>query len=316
MQDQNSKCRPYIPLDPKKWEEEWLKKCCLRTDPQDPTGCDCCYDHWTVELKNTSLLHQIAKEKADQKQVVLDFFTEKRDMLKSWYEDLLKADEAARKICGRFEVLASQMTIGHTNSRYTIKAIKYLFCMIKDFYLRLDRLKALYNKLWDCIKCLNHPEVNSSGVYKALVAYNEKLEALLKTADTLIALIIKAIRIANRVEQELSNDYGLKNVVICWQDKLQCAGNTPTTDNNNNDTDIDVICNPTDCKFEVPVVTFPIAQSAYFKKIRRLYLCHVKLSKDTMVDLHKLNVEKEKLLTQYQSLKKAVEETNPKSLCN
>ncbi|MBX2924693.1 MAG: hypothetical protein KF746_21000 [Chitinophagaceae bacterium] len=316
-QEQNDKvynCVPYQPLGD--WQKEWVKQCCLPPEEENPGGCDCCYDEWTREYKQTVLDLNLKLEEAEQGNIRYKFLSERREMLKSWYEDLAKADELARVICGQFEVLEAQVDKAHENSAYAIDAINYLFCMIKGFYIKVDGVKTILEDLLACIQRLNNPEVNKSGVYKSLQVYNEKLDALIKTRDEMIRLIILAIRISNLVEEELSENFGLQMVFACWKEKLKCKATDekpdPCADPEGEKKCTEI---PKDCKFELPAVSFPISGSVYFKKIKKLYTCHVDLSNTELSNLTILNKEKEELVARSESLKKAIEKTNPEQRC-
>ncbi|HEV7782671.1 MAG TPA: hypothetical protein VGO58_15460 [Chitinophagaceae bacterium] len=312
--DKSCIVNPYVDLGG--WEKEkWVIKCCTEPTTGTPGGCDCCYDAFTNVQKKTSLKLNEKLEKARQAAERYKFLNERRDMLKSWYEDLKKADELARTICGEFSLLDTQVEDAHQNSTYAIEAIRYLFCMIKDFFTQVDNLKTTFDNLWNCLATLNNPEVNRSGVYKSLQAYKEKLETVVKTRDELIRLIILAIRLSNQIEEELSDNYGIRRVFKYWRNRFNCCKKTEDTDPCKPEQEPDCKEPTSACVFVLPLVQFPILGSVYYKKIEKELLCHEKLSQTELTNLNTLNKEKAELVARTESLKKAIEETNPENRC-
>src|SRR5688500_4895046 len=84
------------------WDEK-IKDCCNKENPDDPRGCDCCYDTWQDELKDVKTKYSASEEKAKQLKDQLSIVIDRRDRLKSWYDELTKANDLARKICDQLE---------------------------------------------------------------------------------------------------------------------------------------------------------------------------------------------------------------------
>jgi predicted nuclease with TOPRIM domain len=155
------------------WESK-VKECCDMEDPDDPRGCDCCYDTWQDELKVVKTKYSESEEKAKQLKGELTIIVERRDRLKNWYDELTKANDLARKLCDQLELFLAQAEKVSTNTDLAVKAIKTLYCMIRDFYMQVDLIKTKYDRLQNCIKCLNNPALAPGvGIVKCLDEYGK-----------------------------------------------------------------------------------------------------------------------------------------------
>src|SRR5215212_5129251 len=92
----------YCPLPPD-WDND-VKECCYDMPPDDPGGSDCCYDVWKIQLDAVNRNFKEADEKAKRLQRQLDSAIMFRDKYKSWFEDLLRANDLAGYICQHMHV--------------------------------------------------------------------------------------------------------------------------------------------------------------------------------------------------------------------
>src|ERR1700730_5171187 len=169
------------------WQTDKKIDCCTKDGSETPPCCDCCYDTWTLELKNVSKEYNKVNEQANQINDQYKYIVIRRDKFKMWYDDLTKANDLAKTVCDQFEVIISQIEKICTNSGKAVDAIEILFCMLRDFYMQIDYLVSRYNELQNCIKCLNSSELTpGGGILKCLDMYFEKVDALVKTRNDLI----------------------------------------------------------------------------------------------------------------------------------
>ena len=299
------------------WMTDELKKCCHRDTGDDPSG-DCCYDTWQVRLQEVNTEFNRVNECAIQVKDELSAAIVRRDTLKKWYDELSNADELARKICDQLAVVLIQTKKVGTNTKCAVEAIQILFCMIRDFYKRVDYLVTRYNQLINCIKCLNSSLlVPGEGLYKCLEDYYAKLEIVVKTRDELIKKVILALKLATKIHKHIGGKHGYKKLIKAWIDALNCdescgcpqdqrRGRAAQNDSTSGDGD--------KCKLR-PMLSFPICNDEYYQEVGE------KLNKDeNKVDqlkdqLRQKNQEKEGLLACKQSLDAAIKEVDPKNRC-
>lgn len=189
---------------PQNWDEGRIDDCCT-SEPEDPKCGDCCYDTWTEELKDVTKRYDQVNEDAQQIQVRLGFMMDRRSRYKTWKDELEKGEELARKICHQLEIIAGQSEKIWYNSCKAAEAIRILFCMLRDFYTQVDYLKARYDELQNCINH-NHDSslVKGKGILKCLDEYYAKLDAVIKTRDALITLILDAIKLSELIRNGIS----------------------------------------------------------------------------------------------------------------
>jgi hypothetical protein len=314
------KCEP---IKETPWKDR-IKECCDKEDPDHPKGCDCCYDNWTEELKEVTTQFREADEEARQVSSELTFILERQGKLKKWYDELTTADELSRSICDQLEVLMDQTEKVYTNTHYTVKAIKILYCMIKDFYMQVDLIKTKYDLIQNCIRCLHDPALDpNQGILKCLSEYGLKLDALIATRDELIKLVMEAIYTAYRINKSLGEDYGLQMVIGEWQSTLNCdescaevtetpadykSQNKGGKKGSNNDKD-------EECEL-IPVLQFPVCNDPYYHLVKEKYDTDKANAGELAKKLVELNKKKESLLSCKQSLQAAIKETDPKARKN
>ena len=309
------------------WDAK-IKECCDKEDPDDPRGCDCCYDSWQDELKVVKTKYSESEEKAKQLKDELAVIADRRDKLKIWYDELTKANELARKICDQLEMLLTQVDKVSTNTGLAVKAIKTLYCMVRDFYMQVDLVKTKYDRLQNCIKCLNNPALGAGvGIIKCLEEYGKKLEIVIATRDELIKMLMAAIKIACRINKNISVEYGLATVITEWKTGFNCdvhcdddnaepcapAGAKAGSNKNATAPAQEDSCLGA-CSLE-PVLLFPICKDPYYNCIDDQYKADKKDAEDLAKELLKENKKKEALLACKQSLESAIKEVDPKNRC-
>ena len=146
--------KEYLTCEPR------VKDCCEKEKkpPETNNGSgDCCYDEWTLEFKDYDTKYQNADR-------LVTTLTERRmhlgtqkDMWKLWKDEMDKVCDFSEKICHQLEVLLHQTHRVSRNQWLTKRAINLLYCMVRDFYMQIDEIKVKYDRLQNCIKCLNNP---------------------------------------------------------------------------------------------------------------------------------------------------------------
>jgi hypothetical protein len=186
------------------WDKKTILECCDKETPDD-TCTDCCYDTWQKELKTVVQKASQAEEAANQLQYKWNLISDRRNTYKTWMDELDKAEKLARDICAQLDIIAVQSDKIWYNSCNAVKAIEILFCMIRDFFVQIDKIKSIYDDLQNCITKNNDPAlVRGQGILKYLDEYKLKLDAVLKIRDDIIKSILDALRIANLITNNIS----------------------------------------------------------------------------------------------------------------
>jgi hypothetical protein len=317
----------YKNLDTAEWEKDVLE-CCSKDDQENPGGCDCCYDSWVEELKEVNTKYNDVEEESRQIASSLTVILDRRDKLKSWYDELTKANDASRKICDQIDVFLCHIEKVSKNTMYTVKAIKVLYCMVKDFYMQIDVLKTKYEELINCIRCLNDPSLApGQGVMKCIEDYGKKLEAVIATRDVLIELLMKAIHTAFLINKNLGKDHGLYTIIEEWKVTFNCdepcppkpdcepgAKSYPVQHGQHGHAQHTTVDTAETCDLE-PVFQFPICSDPYYDEIRDRYESDRTKANELSDQLRDLNKKKESLLACKQSLQTAIAEVDPKTRC-
>jgi hypothetical protein len=290
-----------------------LTKCCMHETAEDPKGCDCCYDEWNNDLKNKQKDYGKLLEEASQAQATLLFYKGRRDGLKKWLDDLNQLDEYALEICDQFELIISQVDKICCNAGHTVKAVEILFCMIRDFYSQIDKIKILHDSVMNCIKQLNSSVLApGTGIVKCLEMYYEKLNAILKTKDDLIKQVMEAIKIANLVKQDVCSPFGLSFIFKEWQYILRCKADK----NDCTDDKSEISCSELDNKCEIyPKLTFPIGMDKYREWVNTQYGLDEKAAKDAAEKSLIASKKKEEISASINSLNEAVSAVDPRERC-
>lgn len=318
----------YITL-PADWDERAsILKCCKQKDNDVPTGADCCYDQWVEELKQVNQRYKRAEEQSKQKATELAYVTERRDSFKKWFDELTKLDELQKDLCHQLAIIFCQAQKVGTNTQYTVDAIKILFCMIRDYYLQLDKLNEKYEQLMECIKCLQSPVLTpGEGLMKLIADFGTKLQAARASHEDLIKKIMEALSLAEKIDLNIGqkNEWGLYTVISEWETTLNCHQKCIPNDNDQSkqvqqhsrqeiksaNDDAGYIDN---CELR-PILKFPICNARYYKQIQTWYSDEKNCAEELTGDLHELNKCKESLLACKQSLDLAIKEVDPKTRC-
>lgn len=316
--DQISYCN-YTDL-PEDWENNKISECCESKVSTEVPGGDCCYDTWQDKLNKVKTEVNEVTEAAKLCKDQLEIVAMRRDKLKIWVDELTKIDEFADSICDQLELLENQTESISNNTGKAVKAIKILFCMIRDFYSQLDFIHSQYDELMNCIKCLNHPLlVEGQGLVKCLEEYFAKLEAVEKTKASIIQSILKAIHLASKIDENLEKKFGLRQIISCWQKVFDCDEgcddeNSVQRSKQQTKSEQKEACLDLNADWD-PMITLPICNDAYYLCIKERYEADVKNAKDTSKDLKEKNKKKEKLLACKESLEAAIQEVDPKARC-
>ena len=209
------------------WESR-VKECCEKKTPGNsedpPTGTgDCCYDGWMAEYNEVTAQLNAADKEVTAITNHLNYMKTQRDFWKTWYDELTKADDFARKICNQLEIILHHLHRIEKNSALTVRSIQLLYCMIRDFYMQLDLLKRKYDALINCIACISNPALTAGkGIRVFIDDYGKKLDAVIATRDSLLDAFVAAIHLANRLDKNLGHHFGLHTVLQEWKKAFHC----------------------------------------------------------------------------------------------
>ncbi|HEX4851381.1 MAG TPA: hypothetical protein VFV08_11270, partial [Puia sp.] len=162
-----------------------------------------------------------------------------------------------------------------------------------------------------------------TGIMKCFDMYNDKLTAVIKTRDDLIAEIMMAVEAANLLNSDICLPYGLETVITDWQKTLNCGekcnGTTPPPPSNpcsdksqtqsGSGTTTAEVCDL------LPILTFPICNDPYYKWVKSKYDSDVQLANQKAADLNTINKKKQALSACQDSLTAAIKEVNPQDRC-
>ena len=322
--------------------------CCNTNVPGDTTCEDCCYDTWRDELKKVNQRYSEAVENSLQIKNSLTFITDRRDKFKTWMDELLKAEDLARKICNQLEIIAVQSDKIWYNSTKAVAAIEIVFCMIRDFYMRVDYIKKRYDDLQICINNNNDSSlVKGQGLLKCLDDYFIKLDAVIKTRDEIIKLAVEAVKLCNLIRNNISTSetiegydpcntpkpcncttdgpsfYGFKTIICEWYCSFGCDEDcVPCIENNGQPAPTQKTMgsgigdsNPAvSCELE-PTFNFPICNDEYKCRVEKWYKDDEQKVKDLSTTLKEATKEKEALQACKSSLQKAIIEVDPTNRC-
>lgn len=302
------------------WKNEKISDCCKSKDPSEVPGGDCCYDTWQDELKEVQTEVKEVTEDAKLCKDQLTIVVERRDKVKTWVDELTTIDELATKICDQLELLMNQANSISRNTGKAAKAIHILYCMIRDFYNQLDLIRSKYDELINCIKCLNNPILeDGKGIVKCLEDYFAKLDAVQKTKENIIKLVLTAIHLSHKIDENLDDDFGLQQIIGCWQNIFDC--DEDCEDNSSGQQSKQEKqktqkghCLDVDADWD-PLISLPICNDPYYKCLKKRYEDDLKKTKEIAKSLKEKNKKKEKLMACKISLEAAILEVDPKNRC-
>ena len=308
----------------KKWDDDHFLDCCYQPPQPDPNGGDCCYNTWNAELTKVNWELAMADKKLQHVTKYLVVISDRTTRLEKWYTELDNASQLATEICCQLEIIESQLNSICINTEFTIKAIKILFCMVREFYIEVDCLWVKYECIMNCIKCLNITSISTTqGIGKVLSDYGTALKALMDTRDNLLKLIAAALAAAEKLHWEICDNCGFSRLILDWLETLHCdipckpADIDCEEEDEGDDDDKFDDCAPMpdeDCLF--PMLTFPICQSAYYKLIARLYRKDRRLQKKLAERKQKLTKWFNSLTSGQASLTNAIKEVTQNARCS
>ncbi|SHE51502.1 hypothetical protein [Pedobacter caeni] len=298
-------------------DDKEKKDCCDKNPGHENEGGDSCYDTWVKDLRQVTSDWRKANAVALKTETEYGLVLEERDRLKAWRSDWEATDEKVDALCRQLELFMLHLVKVGMVTEKTYEAIEILFCMTEDLYIRVDKLKTGYDKLLQCIQCLNRPELGPGiGIMKCIENYGAKLDAVIQTRDVLITQIITALELAYDMHINISEEYGLKSVILYWKKKFNCKGPCGCDHNHNTQQAKIVPGNQGNdsCKLQ-PRISLPIDEDDYFTGLEDDYK-KVKEELDRLkVELDAAREKRDTLLACKQSLEKAIEEVNPANKC-
>jgi len=331
----------YTDIEPG-WDKETILECCKTGDTSQPCT-DCCYDSWEAELKKVIPAYNATVEETTQLQNKLDLITSRRDRYKTWVEEFDKAETLARQICSQLKLIATQSDKIWYNSCEAEKATEILFCMIRDIYMQIDEIKALYDVLQNCITRNTDPAlVKGQGILKYLDDYKAKLDATVKTRDEVIKNIVTAIKLAALIRNGISTRdcdgeykpcdadnspcsalddavyYGFKAVICEWYNEFacdtECTETNSSSQQNKQHGGSDQHHDNNDCELK-PVFTFPICNNKFKSEVQSWVDADTELLKTLTDELNDAKTRQQSLLACKSSLDQAIKAVDPVTRC-
>jgi len=292
--------------------------CCEKNPGDTPPSGDCCYDSWKKDLDQVTADWKIASTIAAHKQKHYDNTYAWYQKIKAWSDGWVATDEKADILCRQLELFITHLERICQVTGKTGTAIEILFCMTKDLYMRVDKLKEEYDELMQCINCLKSPDLAPGvGIVKCLTDYGVKLDAVIATRDDLILKIITALELAYSIDTDLCKDFGLKQMLIYWRNILHCAGCDENSEGykQQGKGGIKSMGSGGDCCDLDPVITFPIDQDPYYKSLQQ-ETTDLKAKTDQLKQqLDKANEKRDALQAGKDSLTLAIQTVDPKTRC-
>jgi hypothetical protein len=333
----------YRPID-QDWDKETILECCKTNDPDQPCN-DCCYNSWQDELNKVNPSYNAIVEKTALLQSKLDFIMSRRDRYKAWIDELDKAELLAREICHQLKLIANQSDKIWYNTCKAEEAIQILFCMLRDIFMQIDEMQAIFDSLDNCLRKNNAQGLNKGeGIFKYLEEYRLKLVATVKTRDEVVKNIVLAIRLASLLRNGLSTrdcdsepaynpceedqepcatlngtvHYGMKALICEWYDEFAC--DTPCSENTSAQTKQSGGPHShegpqsDDCDLK-PVFDFPVCNNKFKEEVQSwLDKDNADLT-DLLDELNKAKMKQQSLLACKNSLDQAIKAVDPAARC-
>jgi hypothetical protein len=282
--------------------------------PQDP---DCCFNTWQYELD--AVTKELAKVNSELTHVGqhLQVATDRLNRLSTWNTELVSANDLALKICQQLEVIEAQLIVVCRNTESTKECIEVLICMIREFYVTVDELQFRYDRLINCIKCLNNPALTlTQGIGKCLSDFGTALTAVVATRDALILQVMAVYSAAVGLQRQICDDHGYKRLIAIWQDALGCRipceegiwGLDPARQGAKPPT-------MPDPYWLDPILQLPICNEAYVFEIDRLYREEKRQVKFLTDEQTRLTKSKNHLTTVQTGLVNGIKEVQPSVRC-
>jgi hypothetical protein len=251
----------------------------------------------------------------------LAYMRSQRDMWKTWYDELTKADDCSRKICHQLEILLHHIHRISKNTGLTVRSIKILYCMIRDFYMQLDLLKKKYDALINCIKCLNNPALApGQGIRIIIDDYGKKLDAVIGTRDGLFDAFIAVIDLANRINKNIGHPFGLHAVLQEWKKAFHCEEHCYGVDSEKSRPN-EAHRNQKPAEGEIediglkPSLYFPICTSEYYEEVWNMYEEDDEVVDDLSTELLEKTKERDKYKAWKDGLDSVIKAVDPAARC-
>jgi len=292
--------------------------CCEKNPDDMPPSGDCCYDSWTKDLEKVTADWRIASTIAAHKQKEYEITYSWYQKIKAWCDDWVTTDEKSDALCRQIELFITHLEKICKVTHKTGKAIEILFCMVKDLYMRVDKLKEEYDELMQCINCLKSPDLAPGvGIVKCLEEYGKKLDAVIATRDDMILKIIAALELAYGIHIDLCEEFGLKQVLIYWRNVLHCAGCDESGEGYKHQGKGGIKGNNSgiECCDLHPVISFPLDDDPYYKELHQECLDFKEKTEQLKEQRDKANEKRDALQACKDSLETAIKEVDPKTRC-
>lgn len=302
------------------WDHGKIARCCPEPPPTqgNPPSSDCCYETWEWELTKVNRELKDVTSELTHVQKHLAVATTRYNRLKLWHDELTSANELTFKICRQLEIIEAQLANICRNTCYAVKTIEILYCMVKEFYWIVDELQVKYDRIMNCIKCLNNTALTPTvGIGKVLTDYGTALTAVVATRTALVTLLMSAVDSSIKLEWELCDEYGYKKLINHWQETLHCGipcgGDddgvkavpiTATIPVRAQEQASEVFCLE-------PIFSFPLCNDPYYKMIWELYEIEKEEVTNLTREVNELSKKQLALTAAQQSLVKALKEVTP-----
>jgi hypothetical protein len=283
---------------------------------QDP---DCCYNSWLHKQYFVNKDLAEVNNELDHLGKDLNVVNDRLGRLTAWNTELVTANDLAFKICHQLELIDSQLIEIEINTEATKKSIAILICMVREFYFTVDLLHVRYDRLINCIKCLNNPALTlTAGIGKCLSDFGVALTAVVATRDGLIQQVMAVYSAAVGLHQQLCDgNYGYKRLITIWLETLSCGdrctegfwGFNPARQGSKE-------ANMPDAYWPKPVLRLPICNEAYVHKINELYRLEKEIAKELTERQTEKTKRKNHLTTVQTGLNKAIQEVQPTARCS
>jgi hypothetical protein len=304
------------------WDHGKIARCCPEPPPTqgNPPSSDCCYETWEWELTQVNWKLKDITSELTHEQKHLAVATTRYNRLKLWYDELSSANELTFKICRQLEVIEAQLANICRNTCYTVKAVEILYCMVQEFYYIVDELQIKYDRIMNCIKCLNNAALTPTvGIGKVLTDYGTALTAVVATRKALVTLLMSAVDSSIKLEWELCDEYGYKKLINHWQEALHCGIPCKKHEDEADEVPLanaivvgDAEESDEDAIFCLrPILSFPICNDHYYKEVRELYEIEKEQVRELTHTVNELSKKQLALTAAQQSLVKALKEVTP-----
>lgn len=302
--------------------DELVVPCCPPpphpTQPPPAQDPDCCYNSWQHRLN--SIGRDLDEVNSELLYVTnhLTVATDRLNRLTAWNTELVTANELAIKICHQLELIDAQLVVICRNTRFSKDGIEILICMVREFFGTVDVLQGKYDRLINCIKCLNNPALTlTQGIGKCLSDFGTALAAVVAIRDVLIQQVMAVYSVAVGLTRQICDGYGYKRLIGIWQKMLGCGipceegtwGIDPAQRGNKPVNMPDPYCMD-------PMLELPICNEGYVFEINKLYREEKRLVKELTDRQTELIKQKNHLTSIQTGLKNAIKEVQPSVRCS